>query len=261
MRVPLAYRLAIGCYFITRVALRAVFLGSREKRNAFLNNHKIRPSSFFLGTNLITRGGITAYARRNSDDFELLFFPREPAIQKYFNAIRDGEVFVDVGSNVGYYALKVKGANPNSRVIAIEAHPETYRALLRNVNANRFDIVCVNKAVYKSKGDISFYEHGGWSGLGSIYKKSEKTLTVEADTLDSILSNQGVHADIIKIDIEGAELDALQGAFESLKNARMVIIEIHNDNLIPASQTLEKIGYNITVENNGEYIIGIKKTG
>lgn len=256
----LGYRLALSCYLITRIALRVVFLGSKERRNTFLNKHSIRPSTFLFRTNLITKNGITAYARRSSDDYELLFVPREPSIQKHISSISNGEVFVDVGANVGYYALKVKQANPNSEVIAIEAHPKTFNALLRNVMVNKFNIICINKAVYKSKGKITFYDHGGWSGIASIYRKSEKALTVESDTLDGIISSLGICPDFIKMDIEGAEVDALQGAHESLKHARMVIIEIHNENLESIKQMLKNVGFRISIENNGEYVIGMRTT-
>jgi len=254
----LGYRFGVTCYIMLRILLRAAFLGSKQKRNEFLDKHRIRPSTFFFGTSLISKGGITAYARRNSDDYELLFFPREAVIQKYMSSIRDGEVFVDVGANVGYYALRVKGHNPNSKVIAIEVHPDTFAALVRNVKANGFDIECVNKAVYRNRGKITLYEHGGWSGIASIYRKSEKALTIDADTLDGIMSDLGLRPNVMKIDIEGAEIDALQGAEESLRHARLVIIEIHYDNLEPVKQILEAMAFSIAIENNGEYVVGIR---
>ncbi len=55
-----------------------------------------------------------------------------------------------------------------------------------------------------------------------------KTLQLECDTPDNILASYKV--DVMKIDIEGAEILALKGATNTLKNLRRIIVEIHGDN-------------------------------
>jgi hypothetical protein len=75
-------------------------------------------------------------------------------------------------------------------------------------------------------------------------------LQVECDTLDSILANNKV--DVMKIDIEGAEVLALKGATNTLKKLRKIIVEIHEYNFEKAKDILET--HNFKLETMGKWI-------
>lgn len=216
---------------------------------------------------LYSKDGLSAYVREDTDDFHLLFMPREEKIYPHL-LMNIGETFVDVGSNVGYYSLKIALENKakDVKVIAIEAHPETYSAFLKNIECNGLEgIITINKAVADKKQDMVMYERrtndGVWmTGNSSLYVTfgGEEPISVQCDTLDSILAGHKV--DVLKMDIEGAEVMALAGASRVLKELRKIVVEIHGDNLAAVQSILKKEGFEITVipyELNS-YVIGTR---
>ncbi|MGA9150612.1 MAG: FkbM family methyltransferase, partial [Candidatus Nitrosopolaris sp.] len=78
----------------------------------------------------------------------MLFIPREENIKTHFK-MYSGETFVDVGAGVGSYTLMIAAEYKSKgvKVIAIEAHPDNYKALCRNIDCNSFENVkTVSKA-------------------------------------------------------------------------------------------------------------------
>ncbi len=96
----------------------------------------------------------------NSDDFYFLFSERERELKQYFK-INPGETFVDVGSNVGYYSLLLVRNNPKIKIIAIEAHPENFVVMTKNIKVNKLkNIISINKAISNQSQDkLHLYEH------------------------------------------------------------------------------------------------------
>ena len=121
------------------------------------------------------------------------------------------------------------------------------------------------------KGIINLYErsHLGSrvdSDLYSLYDTTvidqsnfihpdAKALQLECHTLDSILADHKV--DVMKIDIEGAEVSALKGATNTLKHLRKIIVEIHGDNFEKENEILERSNFNLEVSKEA-HIIGSK---
>ena len=136
----------------------------------------------------------------------MLSSPREEIIAKHF-ALKENETFVDVGANVGKYALTIaRDYNSKSvRIIAIEAQPENYKALCRNVQLNkdfRNDLIMpIHKAVSDHKGKVAMYEYLEYGYRtryetftiinevkgASQYNRTAPAIEVECDTLDNIL--------------------------------------------------------------------------
>jgi len=236
---------------------------SKTKRNKLLNDKKIRISTFFLINNqVISLNGITAHIRKNSDDFELLFVKREQELLSHLK-LRDDEVFLDVGANVGYYTLRSSSNFPKNKVIAIEAHPDTFSALKKNViEINKLkNVILINCAVYHSKKNLKIFEIGGESGRSSLYRPTDRFIEINGDTLDNILSDNQINEKlVVKMDIEGGEVDALKGAEKSLDNCRKIIVEIHDDNLQEVKNILKRKGFDIEVLNvpDGEFVIGTR---
>ena len=74
------------------------------------------------------------------------------------------------------------------------------------------------------------------------------SLQIESDTLDAILDEYKV--DFVKIDIEGAEIEALKGATNTLKQLRKIIIEIHENNFDKVKDILRYHGFKIETITN-----------
>jgi FkbM family methyltransferase len=213
--------------------------------------------------------GVKAIPRKGTDDFLTLFIheSHESQIRAFFE-MYENEVFVDIGANVGFYSLRVAHdyKDRGVKVLSIEAHPETYKALCRNINCNfgYNDVIVqtVNKAISDTKGLVTMYDqYDEYNGrhhfrYSSIYERVVNTpllevkgyhtkLQVECDTLDNILEHTKV--DLMKIDIEGAEVQALQGATQTLGKLRQIIIEVHGNNMESVKRILENNNFKVEV--------------
>jgi FkbM family methyltransferase len=152
---------------------------------------------------------------------------------------RLGDVVLDVGANMGMFTTRVaKMIGESGLVIAVEPDRRNVELLKRNIEANRLsNVVIVPKGAWNSKGAMKLNLFSGSTGLSSFYNNFFKALgrlldvvEVKVDALDGILYDLDVsHADFVKMDIEGAEVEALKG-IESIaryESVRMAIAAYH----------------------------------
>jgi len=255
-------------YIADRVWLR-LLLG-KKKRNEYFKEHGITWKSFIKMGHKIEMNGIKAIPRKNADDYIQLFFDREAELKPHLELHKD-ETFLDVGANVGYHTLKAAtDYGDDVKIIAIEAHPETYKALCRNIDCNGFkNIIAINKAVSEKKGiailyddrNIDGYLNSGHSTILLEHKlnfESSKSLNVQSDSLDNILKENDIgNVDVLKMDVEGAEIQALEGSTATLKKLRKIIVEIHGTNIDRVRSILRN--NNFYIKTVGPYVIGYKK--
>ncbi|MGI0048046.1 MAG: FkbM family methyltransferase, partial [Nitrososphaera sp.] len=131
----------------------------KKMRDEIFKKKKITISTF-IREGYYEGRGIKAYCRGNTDDFIHFFIRREEPVERHLE-LKRGQIFVDVGANVGYYSLKKydRTNNETIRVIAIEAHPETFRALMKNIQINeRASITAIQKAVSDHTGKVVMYD-------------------------------------------------------------------------------------------------------
>lgn len=127
--------------------------------------------------------------------------------------------FLDVGAHIGSVIAGVLRSTPTATVIAVEATPSKATSLRR-----KFPGVTIHDcAVGAQKGTAQLYINAARPGYNSLNSRSSSTATIEVDvnTLDDIV---GQHVDVMKLDIEGGELDALRGAFGLLSNSKPLIM-------------------------------------
>jgi len=144
-----------------------------------------------------------------------------------------GGVFVDVGANVGTYALVLaRHVGPAGKVIAIEPHPVTHARLRFNTTASGFSQArLVAAAAGPSDGELMIETDGDNLGASHIVSDptSVKAIKVPSLRLQRILLEAGVAAvDTLKIDVEGFEDRVLTGFFEQAPLSlwpRAVVIE------------------------------------
>jgi FkbM family methyltransferase len=150
--------------------------------------------------------------------------------------LRSGDTCVDVGGHLGYYCLLMaRIVGPKGRVISFEPVQENMAVLKENVALNRItNIELVNCALGERPGTLSLIRPKNFSlswtpsVRGYSVEGARDSVEVEVDTLDAFLSRGGHKPSVIKIDVEGAELDVLRGANETLRTARpVVLLEIH----------------------------------
>jgi FkbM family methyltransferase len=153
-------------------------------------------------------------------------------------AIRPGDIVVDGGSNVGFLALlaatKLRGSG---RVIAFEPDPNTFLLLQTNIRHNGFsDVIRAERlALTDNEGMYDFSVDTDEPMLSSLIPRqanSSPMVRVKGVRLDGFLAASGLErADIIKLDLEGAEPMALEGACAVLPTARMLVFETNEPQL------------------------------
>lgn len=144
---------------------------------------------------------------------------------------RDGVVF-DVGANIGSMAIPVLDAQPACRVISFEPSPQTSGCLQRTIEGSRFRDrwQLVPKAVGESEGICSFFAAGSgmdaYNGfLNTQRSDGARKLEVPVTTLDAHWEHLGrPPVSVIKIDVEGAEWQVLNGATQVLSAERPAIV-------------------------------------
>lgn len=193
----------------------------------------------------------------------------QDAIQKfiYFNVyenrdisrilplISAGSICLDVGANVGFYALHfAKRVGNNGKVYAIEASPKVVDRLRKNIALNSYENIIEVEAlaVADKKGEIEFAispdENSGWGHIGEDVRFSEKVL-LKADTLDSFFESKKLTSvDLMKVDIEGAEDMLIAGAQKILRDGRIKHIFIEFclmtcEEVKRRTETLRSFGY------------------
>lgn len=130
--------------------------------------------------------------------------------QKY---LPECDAFVDVGANTGFFTLLA--TSEGVRTISIEPHPYNFDLLLRNVYLNEISIAeLYHGALSRSVGVFPLYGggqgaslHRGWGGIKSTYQTLVATTTL-SNILNSRFRQKRL---LVKIDVEGAEYDVLQG--------------------------------------------------
>ncbi len=156
---------------------------------------------------------------------------------------REGDVIVDCGAFVGLYSILVsKICKNNCRIIAIEPAPTTFKLLQENIKLNNVkNIKAFNVALANHEGRMEFLVpkvSTAVSGASTFYQNHLNALnvrdyfkiTVNVTTLDNLINNEKLdHVDILKVDVEGAEILVLEGAKNLLRNKKIskLIIEIH----------------------------------
>jgi FkbM family methyltransferase len=188
----------------------------------------------------------------------------EVIFKKLLDQIKKDQIFIDVGAEYGYYAIKAGlKVGVNGKVLAIEAHPENYKLLNMNIQMYGLSnvVIPILKAVGGKTGSIELYETTS-PGSSSImprfppfyecninkvriwlnfikdfhnfFKLIKKRfaparLVIPMDTLDNIVrANNVKRVDLVKIDVEGAELDVLKGAKFTLAEYKpTLMVEVH----------------------------------
>ncbi len=164
----------------------------------------------------------------------------------YFLAqvLKPGMTVLDVGANEGLYTLfSARRVGPAGRVVAFEPSSRERRKLQQNVTRNRLgNVTVVPCAVGSREGtaalQIAAGVHSGHNTLGALVYDDAPAAGVEhvrVERLDRLIERLGVASvDVIKIDVEGAEMHVLEGARKTLAAHRPILMVEANDEALQA---------------------------
>ncbi len=210
------------------------YIGINKKKNLKLHKFKMLKYNY----------DFEFYCRNNNDDIPMMTTHEYDNIERNFTT-KEGDIVIDVGAHIGPYTLKTaKRVGLNGKVIAIEADPENFDILNRNIQLNKLtNVIALNYAAYSKEDKIRLYllkvDKSSYTKYNTImtdraqYNNEQNFVEVKANTLDYLLQSNGIkHEQVnwIKIDVEGAEFDVLKGAKNILSKSKDIslLIEIHN---------------------------------
>jgi FkbM family methyltransferase len=206
------------------------------------------------------------YCRINKDDFKIMTIHEDDIITRF--TPKKGDIVVDIGAHIGLYTIiGAKRVGEQGKVVAIEADPENFEMLNRNIKLNQLtNVIPLNYAVYSKETKIKLYLPSGESGftkyntiMPNWINTQEKFVEVNANTLDYLLQLNKIRQEEInwiKIDVEGAEFEVLKGATNVLSKSKdvAILMELHGPPHIYRPKVEELVNlYNFKIEFEKSY--------
>ena len=211
-----------------------------------------------LGTQLLYRG-----------EYE----PELAAVMRHY--LRPGGTFVDVGANEGYFSvLAARLLGPSGRVIAVEPQRRLRPVIERNLELNGLTNVTIHEcAVSDADGEARLHltpdTITGSSGLAQMTRYRVPTTTVHTVTLETLLADAGVeHVDLMKMDIEGFEHEAILGSPDVFRRGRIgtIALELHRSRITARGldpdeivRFVESYGYGRDADFWGTYYVWTRR--
>lgn len=148
---------------------------------------------------------------------------------------------IDVGANIGVTTVAAARCVPEGRVVSIEPSPKAFGYLEKCISANALNnVTLLNAGAGEAAGEISFVESEFLAGsYVALDAREQSTSRVQILTLDAIAKNHELHdIRLIKIDVEGFELDVLLGATEIIDRFRPRFVMEFNSFALTANRNL-----------------------
>ena len=173
-------------------------------------------------------------------------------------------MYFDIGSNIGRWTLA--NINNTSRIISVEASPNTFNSLLGNIGNNP-KVVCLNYAVCNNNGeDITFYDsvantlstmNKEWltSPSSRFHNTGYSVIKCKTITIDKLIETYGM-PELIKIDVEGGEYECVSSLTQKVNNLCFEWASETNDITFKCLDYLHSIGFTrfcIQYEDNYTY--------
>ncbi len=159
--------------------------------------------------------------------------------------LEGGDTFLDIGANIGIFSMLASCFF--KRVLSFEVLPSALASLKRNTS--KMENVFVNDfGLSSSSGEIVFYQNGDGDGGSSLVKENVKNIKgeiiVKVRPLDSVDIDNSIT--LVKIDVEGHELDVLKGARSTFgKYTPKVFMETHSDDILAGLKEVLPSGYRL----------------
>jgi FkbM family methyltransferase len=232
--------------------LRSIAISLLEARKAFRQREPVETRIAQLAAGPASRAKLRVVARWLSIRDQLPFWPARPiglsvefrglrvpwrvahttdlwvlneilVEQEYATDITPPEVVLDLGSHIGVSLLYFRAVFPGARIIGVEPDPQTCRLLRRNVTG--LSVETYRYAITGADGPVRFFQDAKpWA---SSLDGQGEPIIVEGRSLDSLLDELGlVHVDLLKLDIEGAEHEAIRES-RRLHQIAAIVGEFH----------------------------------
>jgi FkbM family methyltransferase len=221
-----------GAWEYYRAILVALAQSLRERR-------PVHPSNLLRADVWVRyRGQEYLLSRLTTFGYYLMVF--EPRTERLLSAQRGG-LFLDIGANVGQYTLPL--SRHFRRVIALEPNPVALAVLQRNLERNGIEnVTVIPKAIGEGSGRTTIFE-GEYLTTWSQNLFDGTRVDVETVGLDDLLVD-AADVDLMKIDVEGAELDAIRGS-KLIGRVKLISIAATSEEIPEMRAVLESAGFKV----------------
>jgi FkbM family methyltransferase len=206
----------------------------RRVWSAVADRPVVIPRGALAGSRFVTGGGQPEYALGAS----------EPAVQATLDCcIGPGDVFYDIGANVGFFTLLgAQRAGASGWVYAFEPVEINVRALRRNLELNGVGNVDVQQTAVGNRIATVYMALGRDQATGHLTDGLEGSIEVQCTTIDGFVAAGHRPPRVVKIDVEGAEDLVLAGMCDTLREVRpLVLCELHHSSGDPRLATIAEI--------------------
>lgn len=145
-----------------------------------------------------------------------------------FKLASSSTTIFDIGANIGWYTMNFANVSPHISVHSFEPIPFTFQFLEQHLKLNNIENVHTNNfALSDQQGEAQFYwgrDETGSSSMENIQEREHANIIkCQLKTLDTYCQEKNITVDLIKCDVEGAELKVFQGATEVLKRDKPAV--------------------------------------
>lgn len=197
---------------------------------------KWREPQLIQDATIAVRGGFTFFVRARTDDLGHI---RQRTHRRLIDALLPhlppGGTAIDAGANIGIFTANfARAAGPSGRVIAIEMMPETAHSLRRTIALNQLrNVELVEMALSDQAGQTLTIgmpddSHFGQASIIRHQRDAGQSVSVGTTTLDAVTAGLQ-RVNVLKMDLEGAELIALGGASRTLTITDAILYEQSQD--------------------------------
>jgi FkbM family methyltransferase len=227
MRIPPAVRLA---FFWNKHSPRA-----RSALPRLIGRHLVRKRQVFIKT---AAGAKLSVDLHNLDTYATIYNQGgrwdAPLMRACQTLLRDHDVFYDIGSNTGIFAIDTAFQFASIRTYAFEPQANQADAILQSIGANDLkNVTCLRCMLGKDDGTGELYLTSHSIHASSIPREGKfKKVKIPMHSIDSLLKRAVVEGpDVVKIDVEGGEMAVFEGAKETFSKFRPSIIFEADENL------------------------------
>jgi FkbM family methyltransferase len=209
--------------------------------------------------------GAVSLRRKGSDVLTFQEVVKDEVYRGVRDQIRDCQTVVDLGANIGLASLYFANSFPACRVMAVEPNPTTYALLETNLSSLIATGRCrvAKLAVWSHEAALAAdnnVEPDHYSAFATKEASKGSDNNIEGVTMETLLSQSGFSVvDLLKVDIEGAEVELFKGRVDWLKRINAIAIEFHGDSrsVCKFDQLMSDYGFRI-VQEEAHTVIAVK---
>lgn len=150
------------------------------------------------------------------------------------------DVFLDIGAHIGLYTCYVGNRITDGELIAVEPDPANVSRLMENLDLNGLEATIVEKAISDETEEIVLDIDP--QKISLLQTDTKQPMTIQTTSVDALVDRDRIPTpSVVKMDIDGGELDALRGMSDQLSEIRLLYCEIHPSYLTNRGQSAEDV--------------------